>query len=316
MARFLPYYSSPFLIDLRALRTAAAAAWTTALMLRATMALGIELPASNLTLTTPNSTGNTLSMTVALDVTSPNLGTQSQTQQPTITGSCSATFNALFNPTNYQATVSDITFNLQQPGEVSLENETFALAWKVFGVTVASENVNTSNVVLSPDTTSPPTTVSGGLFAANQVSIAFNGGSFVYSGVSSGTQNLASDPLDGANTSTGSGTLAISAPTMSGSVATYTTTLTVPLSVSQTVPSTDYSARIIATGTLQATGTFQFDFGPRTVFWNSASGDFSAGGNWDVGFAPRSIDTAAIQNGGISTLSTGYSATPAAVWVG
>ena len=59
---------------------------------------------------------------MALDVTSPNLGTQSQTQQPTITGSCSATFNALFNPTNYQATVSDITFNLQQPGEVSLEN--------------------------------------------------------------------------------------------------------------------------------------------------------------------------------------------------
>ena len=61
---------------------------------------------------------------------------------------------------------------------------------------------------------------------------------------------------------------------------------------------------------------FQFNFGPRTVFWNTASGDFSAGGNWDVGFAPRSIDTAAIQNGGISTLSTKLSATPSAVWVG
>ena len=67
---------------------------------------------------------------------------------------------------------------------------------------------------------------------------------------------------------------------------------------------------------MQAIGTFQFDFGPRTVNWNAASGDFSAGGNWDVGFAPRTSDTASIANGGSSTLSTIYPAVPAAVWIG
>jgi autotransporter-associated beta strand protein len=35
-----------------------------------------------------------------------------------------------------------------------------------------------------------------------------------------------------------------------------------------------------------------------------------------VGFAPRTGDTAAIQNGGTSTLSTAFAAIPAAVWVG
>ncbi len=53
-----------------------------------------------------------------------------------------------------------------------------------------------------------------------------------------------------------------------------------------------------------------------TFNWNVASGDFSQGSNWDLGFAPQSGDTAVIANSGACTLSTDYSAVPAAVWLG
>ena len=102
----------------------------------------------------------------------------------------------------------------------------------------------------------------------------------------------------------------------SGSVATYTATVTVPLSLTAGTTASDFTASITAAGMLQSTGTFQFNFGPRTVNWIASSGDFSGSGNWDVGFAPRTSDTASIANGGASTLSTSFTASPVAVWVG
>lgn len=149
-----------------------------------------------------------------------------------------------------------------------------------------AETIKTNNVVLSPYTQTPPTPtptpVSGGLFAANQVWSEFNGGSLVYGTIVSGSADLASSPIDGQNSSTSSGTVAVSTPIMNGNVATYTATVTLPLSVNETLDSSSYTAQIVATGTLQSSGTFQFDFSPRTVFWNASSGDFSAGGNWDM----------------------------------
>ena len=53
-----------------------------------------------------------------------------------------------------------------------------------------------------------------------------------------------------------------------------------------------------------------------TLNWIAASGDFSAGGNWDLGYAPGGGDTASIANSGASTLAIAYSAAPAAVWLG
>ena len=101
-----------------------------ALLAQAAMAVAIDL-SSTMTLTTPNSTYNTLSMTVGLDPLS--LGNENETQSPTITGNYSATFNALFNPITFQATIPDITFNEQTPGHISLENETFSGYSWVFG---------------------------------------------------------------------------------------------------------------------------------------------------------------------------------------
>jgi autotransporter-associated beta strand protein len=103
---------------------------------------------------------------------------------------------------------------------------------------------------------------------------------------------------------------------MNGNVATYSTTATAPMGLVQTVSSSGVTVQINASGTMQATGTFQFDFGPRTVNWAAASGAFSGSGNWDVGFAPRTSDTASIANGGSSSLSTIYPVVPAAVWIG
>jgi autotransporter-associated beta strand protein len=278
------------------------------------------MPASTLTLATPNSSYNTLSMTVSLGDSV--LGMQGEAKTPTITGACSVTLNALFNPTTYQATTPSITFNQQQPGQISLQNATFSGYSWVFGA--FKETMNTTSVVLTPCYTgsqAPPTPVSGGLFAGNQMSMMFNGGSFNYSGTWSDTWNFSSSPEDFTNGTTSSGTLAISAPTMNGTVATYTATVTLPLSLNQSfsktlVGITTYTTQVVATGTLKASGTFQFDFGPRVVNWDASAGDFSAGGNWDVGFAPRTGDTAAIENGSTTTLATAFSGTPAAVWVG
>jgi autotransporter-associated beta strand protein len=286
-------------------------AWVAVLVTPATMAFAIDLPPASLSLAAPNSTYNTLDMSVSL--TPSGLSQQTQTKHPTITGDSSATFGAIFDPVSHQATIQDITFNLQQPGQVSLQNTTFAFSW-FFGL--ATENVDTTNVKLSPYTPTPPTPVSGGLFDANQIAAEFNGGSIVYGGVTSGTQDLASSPLDGQNTSTSSGTVSISAPVMSGNVATYTTTVIVPLAVNEPITGSGYTAQIVANGALKSSGTFQFDFGPRTVNWNAPSGDFKTGGNWDVGFAPRTGDTLAIPNGGESTLSAAFAAVPAAAWIG
>ncbi len=273
------------------------------------MAFAISLPGSTLTLTSPNSTYNTLNMTV--DVTNPSLGSSSQS--PTISGSFSTSFNALFNPTNDQATISDITFNQQNPGNVALQNVTFTY---FFGV----ETIKTNNVVLSPYAQTPPTPtptpVSGGLFDSTQVWAAFNGGSIVAAGVTSSSNDLTSNPIEAQNMSASSGSVAVSGPTMNGTVATYSATMTIPMSVMQSVSGSGYTAQIDATGTLRASGSFQFNFAPQTVNWNVASGDFSGSGNWDVGFAPRISDTGSIANGGSSTLSTSFTASPAAVWIG
>jgi autotransporter-associated beta strand protein len=298
---------------MRTFRSATALAMAVSLAIPATKASAATEANVNLILTSPSSTYNTLSMTI--DVTPSILPQKSATQKPTITGDCSATFDALFNPVSHQATISDLTFNLEQPGQIALQNETFAYSWPSFGV---QENISTSNVLFSPYTPSTyaPTLVAGGLFPANQVSANFNSGSFVSSGYATSSQNLASNPIDAANISTSSGTVAISAPTMNGSLATYTATVTVPLSVNQPLNGANYTSQVIATGTLQASGTFQFDFGPRTVNWDALTGNLNIGSNWDVGFAPRSGDTAAISNSGASVLATAYSGTPAAVWVG
>jgi len=296
---------------MRALRSATAAALAVALVMPAAMTFAIVIPDITLTLTNPDSNSNTVSVTISL---TPNgLSEQTQTKSATITGGCSTTFGAVFDPISHQATIPELTFNLQQPGQIALQDTSFAFSW-FFGF--ANESVDTSGVMLSPFTPMPPTPVSGGLFDASQQSAEFNSGSLVYSGVTSGTQDLAATPLGGPNGATSAAAVAISAPTMHGNVATYTATVTLPLSLEQTISGSGYTAGLAASGTLQASGTFQFDFSPRVVSWNASSGDFSAGSNWDVGFAPRTGDTAAIENGGASTLSTAFSGTPAAVWVG
>jgi autotransporter-associated beta strand protein len=53
-----------------------------------------------------------------------------------------------------------------------------------------------------------------------------------------------------------------------------------------------------------------------TTNWAVPSGDFSVGSNWGAGIAPQTGDTVTISNSGTSVLSTAYSATSAAVWLG
>ena len=61
----------------------------------AAMAFAISLPVSTLKLAASSSTSNTLDMTVGLDV---GLGNQNSTQDPTLSGSCSTTFDACSIP--------------------------------------------------------------------------------------------------------------------------------------------------------------------------------------------------------------------------
>ncbi len=294
------------------IRSASVALFAVAALMPAAVALAVALPSDSLTLTTPNSTYDTLNMTVGLDITSPiNLGNQNQTQKPTITGNCSTTFNAVFNPTTHQATIQDVTFNVQNPGQVSLQNVTFT-----YNYIITSESIATDNIVGSPYTPSPPSPVASGLFPANQVSLSLNGGTLQYSGAESGSDDLSANAITTSNTSSSSGTVAVSAPSMNGNIATYTAMVTIPMALSSTVTGSGYSATINATGTMQATGSFQFNFGPQTVNWNAVSGDFTSGSNWDVGFAPRTSDTGSIANGGSGMLSTIFPAVPGAVWVG
>ncbi len=292
---------------MRTVRCGTAAALAVLLATWATTAVAIVIPNITLTLAPSNASYNTLNLTIDLQPT--GLPNEGQSNQSGAAGNCSATVSALFDPNSHVATAADITFNLE-PGQISLANMLFAYSWS--GI---KENLNTSSDVFSPYTAAPPSPVSGGLFAANQQAAAFNGGNLIYSGVVNQTQNLASTPIDAPNTATGSGTIAISSPVMNGNVATYSATVSTPLSVNQPISGTDYTGTLLASGAIAMSGTFQFDFGPRTVNWNAATGDFSSASNWDVGFAPRSADTAAIPSGA-STLSKVYTGSPSAVWVG
>jgi autotransporter-associated beta strand protein len=297
-----------------------------ALVMPAATALALVMPPTTLTLAPSSSTYNKFNLTAS--VTPTLLSTEQKTGTPGISGSCSATFNVLFNPSNHQASAADITFNLQNPGQIAVQDTSFAFSWNLL-FSSATLNVSTNSLMFSPYTQTPPTPVSGGLFDGTQVWTAFNSGTVPYNynipvvGSGSGTEDLATSPMDGQNGTTSSGTVAItgtlgiSNPTMNGDVATYTATLTLPMSTNDTMSEASYgTGTLVASGTLKASGTFQFDFGPRVVNWNASSGDFGTGGNWDVGFAPRTGDTAAIANSGASTLATAFSGTPAAVWVG
>ena len=228
---FVAIHPSPLReIVMRALRRATVAALAAAFVMPAAMAFAIVLPSTTLTLATPNSTYNTLSMTVGFD--QPESRRFEPEPVPAITGSCSATFNALFNPTNYQATIPDITFNLQNPGQISLQNATFHFSW-FLGLE------DTSTPTMSCCRPTPPATPRRRRSAADcSPPIKCGRSSTAAASSIAGSQRhrRSSQAVRSTrqNGSTSSGTVAISTPTMNGNVATYTATVTIPLSVNQT----------------------------------------------------------------------------------
>ena len=82
----------------------------------------VNLPVT-LTCTTPNGTYNTIAATLTAnpsDYSSFGLGPESQNGTTNASGSCSANLGLVFNLATSQATVTAVTFNLQNPGQILL----------------------------------------------------------------------------------------------------------------------------------------------------------------------------------------------------
>ena len=222
-----------------------------------------------------NATYNTFAVTAFANPY--GIGAESDTETTYAGGTCPMSLNVLFDLVSHQGTILGLSAILQNPGTGTLSNASFQLQW--FGGFV-TESGSMSNVASALYTPSPPTPVSNGLFAADLQRVQLNGGTLTSSGDYDSTTVLSSQPVDGPNMSSSSGSIALGSPTMYGTVATYPVSFQMPIAFSQDIGQPVYGAGMTITGLLSATGQLQFNFGPPPATWNVGSGSWSIGGNW------------------------------------
>jgi hypothetical protein len=214
---------------------------------------GAEIIPVNLTLDPATSSVNTLDVSITVNVTGG--GSIADAQTTTASGNMLADLHATFNPATHVATVTGLEFT---GGTTAFTDMSFLLDFSVFGTIAAASQ----GMQATLDTPLPPGWVTGTSFWCLEHEVIFNAGTvdFTPSGaiatvLAPFTYDLSTNPL--ATTSSGSGTLTVSAPTIVALNATYDVFLSIPVDFGEIMyQDANASVELAGAGTIQASGQF------------------------------------------------------------
>ena len=217
--------------------------------------LGLLLPSNDV---------NTLELTLTVDL----MGSDSDAV--TLSGNVLADLTINFQPVTLEADTVGLELT---GGMLTASDASFMLYFSLFGRIQAGLR----GLRGTPDTPAPPGSVTGGTFPGGDQVVIFNGGDLYVSGTGMVgglfdpfAFELADYPVIASTDQPGS--LAVSAPTIDGDLATYVVTLTQPVEFSEVIIDTaEVVMTIYGSGTLQATGEFTIPE-PATLLLLSAGG--------------------------------------------
>jgi autotransporter-associated beta strand protein len=241
------------------------------------------------TLATPG-TYNMIDITTSVVTDSSLIGTLSDSETPNATGSFAATINSIVDPATHQISAPTLTFVEQTPGAIALSPMTFHVQKSII-IPVVDETVQTSTLLATPKTPSPPTTLtpaSGGFtFPMTSTQLIINQGTITASGTTSYNQDCATSPIT-TSMESGDGTLTFNKTTDTLSTVVYTMNLRVPVAFNKTITTgtisvpivgnINYSVGMSGTGTMDAnSGSFTQNF--TSAYWDTATSAGLQGGN-------------------------------------
>ena len=192
------------------------------------------------------------------------------------------------NPSSGSVNVTGVNFIKQSgTGNVTMNNFTVVMTdW------LKNETVNFYSPRGDLDSQGATASVSNGSFSNANTLFWLNGGTASASGLTSYTEDFGAGPLSGA--AGGTGSIAVSAPTITGNLGTFTATVVVPVNMSASASGLNASV----TGALRAVGSFQSRVAAAYT-WTAGSGGWTTATNWNYGnFAPASYDSILMTNGG------------------
>ena len=135
--------------------------------------------------------------------------------------------------------------------------------------------------------------VSGGSFSMGSSLFWLNGGTANAHGLTSYTEDFSTSPLSGAIS--GNGSIAVSAPTITGNISGFTATVVVPVSMNASASGLSAST----SGWMRTIGTFGSRVAASYTWTAAGSGSWATATNWNYGnFAPASYDSILMTNGG------------------
>lgn len=227
------------------------------LLILVALAAPVRADFTTLDLTLVPATAQYNTMDLTLEVSVSGSGSVSDDDTSIIAGNVLADITYTAPPAAYDADVTGLAFT---GGRVTFSDVTFFLSFGILG----SISADGTDLAGYPDTPVPPGTVTAGQFPTEQHEVVMDEGSFevLGSGLVGGfltpnpmTFDLNTTPLSG--TTTGTGTLAVSAPVIVGNLATYDVMLTMPVAFDEEVYNDGtIAASIVASGMLRATGQF------------------------------------------------------------
>ena len=232
---------------------------------------------------TPSPNANTLNMTVTATIA---FGTRSDSDTATVTGNVLSDAAILFDPlTNAVSNIHSLELT---GGQFAMSNVSMNLTWKVFFVTVASINLNSTNIRGTFDTPNPPGLVIGGSFEAAEHQVIMNNGTLVATGTVSQSVDLAAQPMIG--NGAGAGTITLGSPTLSGDTLSYPMSIMLPASFDQVVydqPGT-ITASAKVNGNMLAAGTLTRKLPVNVPTWNiDGGGTWANAASWKTGTFPN-----------------------------
>lgn len=209
---------------------------------------------------TVNRLGITLSAPIVSD----------QTQYTNLSGTISSNLNFTIDPSTRQldsSGISGISFNYQNPGQISMSNMNYT--WKVLIVTVQTANM--SGLKATAYTPVPPGSVtavdaSTFNFPVTNHALEINQGNITWSGYETGSQDCTASPISGL-TLNSTGTLTFNRTADSLTSSTYSIGLNMPVNFTQAINS---SVTMSTSGSsLVATSTYTKNY--TAAYWDTST---------------------------------------------
>ena len=241
-----------------------------------------------MSLTTPG-TNNVLNIKILANTSL--LGNSSDTKSFNMTGGYTVDLDSTYDANSRTPTLNNLAFNLDNPGNILLNNTGGSFHLKWLGGFV-SETISTTTLNSSPMSPNGPEPVTSQTsFDMMDHGFQINKGTISWSGESSANSpwDCAVSPIDLVPTAPSPSTIRVTRTADAWTSSSYNTYVYMPISI----PSTQltggsisglgtYSVYMSGTGTVEANGTSTQSFSPTVAYWDTSltAGLQAGSGNW------------------------------------